>query len=138
MLSGIGPRQELARHGIAVRVDLPGVGTNLQDRYEIGVVNRMREDWQCMAGAHFATGDSQYQQWAARRKGIYTTNGGLLGVINKSDTAPLLPDLFFLALMGQFRGYFPGYDSQAPQLPHLGRLEGPYPQHGWHRDLTLG
>src|SRR5262249_49139041 len=40
MLSGIGPRGALARHDIAVRVDLPGVGQNLQDRYEIGVVNR--------------------------------------------------------------------------------------------------
>ena len=44
MLSGIGPRAELERHGIAVRVDLPGVGRNLQDRYEVGVVNRMNFD----------------------------------------------------------------------------------------------
>src|SRR5262249_54441511 len=36
MLSGIGPPEVLARHGIDVRVDLPGVGRNLQDRYEIG------------------------------------------------------------------------------------------------------
>jgi choline dehydrogenase len=31
MLSGIGPRAGLARHGIDVRVDLPGVGANLHD-----------------------------------------------------------------------------------------------------------
>jgi choline dehydrogenase len=31
MLSGIGPAAELARHGIDVRIDLPGVGQNLQD-----------------------------------------------------------------------------------------------------------
>jgi choline dehydrogenase len=31
MLSGIGPAEELRRHGIPVRVDLPGVGENLQD-----------------------------------------------------------------------------------------------------------
>jgi len=31
MLSGIGPADELKRHGIEVRVDLPGVGQNLQD-----------------------------------------------------------------------------------------------------------
>ena len=31
MLSGIGPADELARHGIDVVVDLPGVGENLQD-----------------------------------------------------------------------------------------------------------
>jgi choline dehydrogenase len=31
MLSGIGPRDELERQGIDVRLDLPGVGKNLQD-----------------------------------------------------------------------------------------------------------
>src|SRR5262249_18992968 len=44
MLSGVGPRKVLERHGLEVRVDLPGVGQNLQDRYEIGVVNRMNFD----------------------------------------------------------------------------------------------
>jgi choline dehydrogenase len=33
MLSGIGPAAHLARHGIAVVQDLPGVGQNLQDHY---------------------------------------------------------------------------------------------------------
>ena len=33
MLAGIGPAEELARHGIASRVDLPGVGGNLHDHY---------------------------------------------------------------------------------------------------------
>ncbi|MFP3548186.1 GMC family oxidoreductase N-terminal domain-containing protein, partial [Rhizobium sp. SIMBA_035] len=31
MLSGIGPKDELQRHGIDVVADLPGVGQNLQD-----------------------------------------------------------------------------------------------------------
>ena len=31
MLSGIGPKAELERRGIDVRLDLPGVGKNLQD-----------------------------------------------------------------------------------------------------------
>ena len=35
MLSGIGPARELKRHGIPVRVDLPGVGDNLQDHPNI-------------------------------------------------------------------------------------------------------
>ena len=49
MLSGIGRREELARHGIDLRVELPGVGRNLQDRYEVSVVERMREDWAPLA-----------------------------------------------------------------------------------------
>ena len=38
MLSGIGKADELARHGIAVVVDLPGVGKNLQDHLLVPVV----------------------------------------------------------------------------------------------------
>jgi choline dehydrogenase-like flavoprotein len=41
LLSGIGPREELARHGIALRHELPGVGENLQDHpdYVIGYLS---------------------------------------------------------------------------------------------------
>ncbi len=38
MLSGIGPAGELARHGIPVTADLPGVGQNLQDHHEVPIV----------------------------------------------------------------------------------------------------
>lgn len=31
MLSGIGPAQELEKHGIKVKVDMPEIGQNLQD-----------------------------------------------------------------------------------------------------------
>ena len=37
MLSGIGPAARLAEHGIAVVLDLPGVGGNLQDHLELYV-----------------------------------------------------------------------------------------------------
>jgi choline dehydrogenase-like flavoprotein len=37
MLSGIGAADELRSHGITVRVDLPGVGKNLQDHISAGV-----------------------------------------------------------------------------------------------------
>lgn len=35
MLSGLGPAEELRRHGIPVLADLPGVGANLQDHLDI-------------------------------------------------------------------------------------------------------
>ena len=109
MLSGIGPRAALDRHGIAVRVDLAGVGRNLQDRYEVGVVNRMKHDWAVLAGARFAPGDPQYRQWSDDRDGMYITNGGALAVIKRSLPARPLPDLFCMALVADFKGYFPGY-----------------------------
>jgi choline dehydrogenase-like flavoprotein len=111
MLSGIGPREELVRHGIDVLVDLPGVGQNLQDRYEVGIVNRMNFDhWEALTGAKFAKGDSQYEQWT-RREGVYTTNGAVLAVIKRSLPERPLPDLFIFALLGLFRGYFPSFSA---------------------------
>ena len=110
MLSGIGPRAALSRSGIETRVDLAGVGKNLQDRYEVSVVNRMKEDWQMLAGAKFAKGDSQFHQWQTRKRGVYTTNGGLLAVVIQSKQERI-PDLFCAALVGNFRGYFPGYSK---------------------------
>jgi choline dehydrogenase-like flavoprotein len=121
MLSGIGPRETLQRHGIAVRVDLPGVGKNLQDRYEVSVVNRMRFDhWRMLAGARFAKGDPQYRNWANRRSDVYASNGVILGVVTRSAAAPPLPDLFCMGMLGQFQGYFPGYSRAiAERLNYL-------------------
>lgn len=112
MLSGIGPGAELKKHGIAVKLDLPGVGTNLQDRYEVGVVNRMNFDaWEVLKGAEYAKGDPQYTEWEQKRSGVYTSNGAVLAVIKRSFPERPLPDLFCFALLGKFKGYFPGYST---------------------------
>jgi choline dehydrogenase len=121
MLSGVGPRRALARHGIAVRVDLPGVGRNLQDRYEVGVVNRMRFDhWNVLAGARFSRGDPQYRAWAAGQESVYGSNAAVLSVIKRSAPDRPLPDLFCFALLGLFKGYYPGYSALFPR--HLNYL----------------
>jgi choline dehydrogenase len=111
MLSGIGPRQELERYGIEVRVDLPGVGANLQDRYEVGVVNRLKQDWTILKDATFTRDDPQWGQWMRRRKGVYTANGVALAIIKRSSDSRPLPDLFIFALIAKFKGYFPGYSK---------------------------
>jgi choline dehydrogenase-like flavoprotein len=110
MLSGIGPREELERHGIKVRVDLP-VGRNLQDRYEVGVVNRMSSDWSMLQGARFDREDRLYREWKSGRPGVYATNGAMLAAIKRSSAGQPLPDLFCFALLGLFRGYFPTYSE---------------------------
>jgi choline dehydrogenase len=40
LLSGLGPARELKAHGIEAVVDLPGVGRNLQDHLDVGLVYR--------------------------------------------------------------------------------------------------
>lgn len=114
MLSGIGPRDVLRDNGIPVRVDLAGVGRNLQDRYEVAVVNRMKDDWELFKDVKFDTSDPQYRRWSKKRDGIYATNGAVLTVFNRSRHADGLPDLFCMALLAQFKGYFPGYSSLFP------------------------
>lgn len=114
MLSGIGPREELRRHGIAVRVDLQGVGANLQDRYEVGVVSQMDREFPVIKDCDFhapapgAEPDRCYRAWQ-RGEGLYTTNGAVVGITRKSRPELDAPDLFIFGGPFDFHGYYPGY-----------------------------
>ena len=97
------------------------MGRNLQDRYEIGVVSRMAfEHWKVLEGARFTRGDPQYREWATRRRGVYASNGAILGVSARSAPARILPDLYCFGLLAKFEGYFPGYSKPiAERLDYL-------------------
>jgi len=110
MLSGIGPADALDKAGIKLRVPLAGVGRNLQDRYEVAVVNQTRKPWDALDGATFSKSDRQYAAWT-QREGVYITNGVLLSVIARSDAKQPVPDLFCYAVLADFRGYEPGYST---------------------------
>ena len=116
MLSGIGPAQELARHGIAAKVDLPGVGCNLQDRYEVGLVYEMKQDFPLLRDATFSAPrpgeqpDPAYADWL-QGKGLYTTNGAVTAIVTRSAPDCPEPDLYLFGVAGYFEGYFPGYSS---------------------------
>ena len=124
MLSGIGPAAHLSKMGIPLLVDRPGVGTNLQDRYEVGIVSEMKKNWQIIANATFKPplpnqpGDPCYQQWQ-NGQGVYTTNGAVLAVIKKSKPSLPNPDLFLFALAGFFRGYYPGYSNDVERTKNF-------------------
>ncbi len=110
MLSGIGDPDELTPHGIRPRVPLPGVGRNLQDRYEVAVVNRMAFDsWESLEGADYSTSDRLWAAWNREGSGLYATNGAGVGVIRRSSDGEPVPDLFCMALLAKFNGYYPGY-----------------------------
>ena len=111
MLSGIGPARELARHGIPVRVDLPGVGCNLQDRYEVAVTHRMRQPWKVLEGARFERGDRLWRLWHESRSGMYTSNGAAIAIARRSTPAAPEPDIFCMALLARFEGYFSGFSK---------------------------
>ncbi|HKJ94508.1 MAG TPA: GMC oxidoreductase, partial [Gammaproteobacteria bacterium] len=120
MLSGIGPRAQLSELGITPRADLPGVGRNLQDRYEISVVNRLNAPaWPSLSKAEFRRGDRLWRQWK-RHRGMYTSNGGVLTVIKRSAPSVPLPDFYIMSLLAPFNGYFPGYSRDIAE--HRNRL----------------
>lgn len=54
MNSGIGPAPDLAAQGINVIADRPRVGANLQDRYEIPVIDQLDHEFTLLAGYDFA------------------------------------------------------------------------------------
>jgi choline dehydrogenase len=116
-LSGIGPRAELEALGIPVVADLPGVGENLQDRYEIGVVSKFAENFRLLSDASFAPPaagarpDVCMKQWLDSGSGIYASNGVLAGLVMRSSKEKAEPDLYIFGLPAFFKGYVPGYSS---------------------------
>ncbi|WP_454129606.1 GMC family oxidoreductase [Microbacterium aurum] len=69
MLSGIGPAAHLAAHGIAVRVDAPGVGENLQDHLVAGLAPAARG-----GTLYGAEKPAQLARYLSSRRGMLTSN----------------------------------------------------------------
>ena len=110
-LSGLGPAEELRQFGIPVVVDLPGVGANLQDRYEVTLVSVADGDYAILDSCTFlrTTDDPCLSAWEAGQLGLYSSNATWGGTVKRSSTATIDPDLFIFAAAANFRGYYPGF-----------------------------
>ena len=69
------------------------------------------DEWHIFEGAHFDTEDPQYKDWKQSRDGPYITNGAVLSMYKRSAARRPLPDLFLIAFLGRFQGYFPTYSK---------------------------
>jgi choline dehydrogenase len=122
MLSGIGPLDELSKHGIAVACDLPGVGKNLQDHVDsvlswecskpVTLYKDMRADklaWSIIQGTLFG-------------EGIATTFPYESGAFLKSHADLMAPDIqyhFMPALEKTANLYFPNpFKREAVEANH--------------------
>ena len=116
MLSGIGDANELRKFDITPVVDLPAVGKNMQDRYEVGIISEMARPFSVLNGATWAPPvpntpeDPAYMAWQ-QGKGVYTTNGACIAITKRSAPTKVDPDLFVFGLPSYFKGYFPGYSG---------------------------
>lgn len=115
-LSGIGPRKELESFKIPVVVDLPGVGGNLQDHYEINVQGKAPKDFSALNGCTFGLHgkhDRCLDQWEKPflgDRGTLATNGLPVAMFHKSSASDDGNyDNFIFGGPVNFRGYFPQY-----------------------------
>lgn len=94
MLSGIGPADHLASHGITTIVDAPGVGENLQDHLVAGLAPGARG-----GTLYGAEKPAQLAAYLTRRRGMLTSNVAeaygfvRTGVADESGAADGLPDI---------------------------------------------
>ena len=124
MLSGLGPRAELraSRH--------PRSGRPARRRPQpagpLRGLGRQPDELRRLGGdARFAKDDPLYRE-ATGGCGLYATNGAGLALIKRSAPERALPDLFCMALLARFSGYYPGYasDMAGAQLPERGCPQG--------------
>jgi len=114
-LSGIGAGSELSSFGIRPIVDLPGVGENMMDRYEIAVVSQLKANLTLLSQCtpNTPATDPCLVQWLSGQ-GPYTTNLTVLADIRKSFPWVPVRDLVSFIAAGFFHGYYPGW-----QIPTL-------------------
>ncbi|KAF2218622.1 hypothetical protein BDZ85DRAFT_79810 [Elsinoe ampelina] len=120
-LSGIGPAAELRKFNIPVVKDLPGVGTNMQDRYEIPVNVKQQRDFSILAGCTFDSSPSDpcLRKWQTSpnilaQRGAYATNGLAATMsINSRFADSKDIDLYVFGGPINFVGYFPQWADYA-------------------------
>ncbi|MGC5172296.1 GMC family oxidoreductase [Microbacterium sp. DT81.1] len=115
MLSGIGPAQHLAEHGIPVIVDSPEVGENLQDHLVAGLAP------QAKGGTLFDAGrPTELARYLASRRGMLTSNvAEAIGFVRTemADRTGMPADL-------------PDIEILFAPVPYVGEGLVPAPEHG--------
>ncbi|MEM9224233.1 MAG: choline dehydrogenase [Pseudomonadota bacterium] len=113
MLSGIGPADHLAEHGIDVIADRPGVGANLQDHLEVYIQQAatqpitLYKDWNLFGKARAGA------QWLFFKSGLGASNQFESGAFVRSRAGVPYPDIQFHFLPIAVR-----YDGKAPAEGH--------------------
>lgn len=94
MLSGIGPEEELRRHGIAVRCALPGVGENLQDHPDFIHLFRSKvAEGLALSPRGAMIAFREILRWRRDGSGLISSPGAEGGAFLKTDPALDKPDI---------------------------------------------
>jgi choline dehydrogenase len=113
MLSGIGPKEQLAEHGIEVLADRPGVGQNLQDHLELYIQMTslkpitLYKHWNLFSKALIGA------QWLFTKTGLGASNQFESAAFIRSKSGVEYPDIQYHFLPIAMR-----YDGQAAAEGH--------------------
>jgi choline dehydrogenase len=101
LLSGIGPKDEIQKHGLALAHELPGVGRNLQDHLDVIITTRDK--------SRLAISFHPRSLWRAIRelfrfllfkRGDLTSNTAEAGAFTRSAPSEPVPDLQYHFVIG--------------------------------------
>jgi choline dehydrogenase-like flavoprotein len=114
LLSGIGPRAELGRHGIDVLHDLPGVGRNLQDHLDTTIIIRDKSRRAIGVGAGTPVALAKaFFEYRRSGSGMFASNVGEAGGFAKLSPESTRPEVQFhflpCMLRDHGRKFTPGY-----------------------------
>jgi choline dehydrogenase-like flavoprotein len=114
MLSGIGPADHLAQHGISTVVDNPNVGAHLMD-HPLVLMN-----WEASAKGtlHGAQSPVQLANFLARRRGLLTSNVGEAGGFFHTRSGDEAPDMQLIVAPGYFFDH--GFSTHAAPALAMG------------------
>ncbi|KAJ7063663.1 hypothetical protein C8F01DRAFT_1082062 [Mycena amicta] len=122
LLSGIGNSTQLSEFGIETLVDLPGVGSNLQDHDEIAIAWKMKNDFKILQGCKFLSDpalDPCLQDWiTSNHNNVYSFNPVLNSILAKSNDSLPVPDTFTYIAPAYFEGIVHGMSQKVVDNPN--------------------
>jgi choline dehydrogenase len=94
--SGIGPGESLRASGLSVVRDLPTVGTNLQDHYQVKIMAEVdgRDSYNLIFHSLWRRAGAAFQ-FALSRTGPLAASGGQVGLFARAHPASTTPDVQF-------------------------------------------
>ena len=113
MLSGIGPRQELQKHGIDVLADRPGVGQNLQDHLELYVQQKCTQPITLYSKLNLFSKAMIGAEWLFFKTGLGASNQFESAAFVRSKPGIEYPDIQFHFLPVAMR-----YDGKVAAKSH--------------------